>query len=207
VNLLHISNLPECDYLMIDTVFCVPTELPPACTTKSQREQGLPQYWWKEDDLVKGKGKDAVTAATDTWSNAGSGMRLDGRTSNINGNVIEGLTEDEMLQMALTASLEPATATATLGENIALTIEPQADTPGTARIQFRLPNGSRSVRRFLESDSVKMLYAYVESESKDEQGRRLDLRFGFPPKDLELIRTKTIGEASLSGEAIQCRFV
>jgi len=192
---------------MIDTVFCVPNELPPSCTTKSQREQGLPQYWWKEDDLVKGKGKDAVTAATDTWSNVGSGMRLDGRTSNINGNVIEGLTEDEMLQMALTASLEPATATATLGENITLTTEPQAGTPGAARIQFRLPNGFRSVRRFLESDSVHMLYAYVESESNDEKGRRLDLRFGFPPKDLELIRTKTIGEASLSGEAIQCRFV
>jgi len=189
------------------TVFCVPTELPPACTTKSQREQGLPQYWWKEDDLVKGKGKDAVTAATDTWSNVGSGLRLDGRSLNTNGNVIEGLTEDEMLQMALTASLEPATGTATLEEIITLTTEPQAGTPGTARIQFRLPNGSRSVRRFLESDSVKMLYVYVESESKDEKGRRLDLRSGFPPENLELIRTKTIGEASLSGEAVQCRFV
>ena len=192
---------------MIDTVFCVPKGLPSACTTKAGSSVGLPQYWWKEDDLVKGKGKDAVTAATDTWRTAGSGMRLDGGSTSANGNVIEGLTEDEMLQMALSASLEPATIATMSGENITLTLEPQAGAPGTAKILFRLPNGSRSARRFLESDSVGMVYAYVESESKDGQGKRLDLRFGFPPKEMQSIRTKTIGEASLSGEAIQCRFV
>ena len=190
------------------TVFCVPNGLPPACTTKAQRKQGLPQYWWKEDDLVKGKGKDAVTAATDTWNTAGSGMRLDGMSSNIDENRIEGLTEEEMLQMALTASLEPTIAT-TSEENVAVTLtsEPAKGTPETASIQFRLPSGTRSVRRFLKSDLVAMVYAYVESESNDGRGRRLDLRSGFPPKDLQSNRKKTIGEVNLSGEAIQCRFV
>ena len=187
-------------------VFCVPSGLAPACKTKAQRQQGLPQYWWKEDDLVKGKGKDAVTAATDTWSNVGSGMRLDGRSTTSNENRIEGLTDDEMLQMALQASLEPVAAP-TLGESIALTPEPPKGTPDTASIQFRLPNGKRSVRRFLKSDSVSMVYAYVESESSDDRGRRFELRAGFPPKDLQAIQKKTIGEAKLSGESIQCRFV
>jgi len=188
------------------TVFCVPNGLPPPCTTKVQRENGLPQYWWKEDDLVKGKGKDAVTAATDTWNTAGSGIRLDGEPANNDLNTIDGLTEDEMLQMALQASLEPSLGTTTSGEKIILTPEPNPDLE-TVSIQFRLPNGSRTVRRFLESDSVEMVYAYVESESKNGQGKRLDLRYGFPPKDLKLTRKTTIGETNLSGEAIQCRFV
>ena len=188
------------------TVFCVRDGLPPACKTESKRKQGLPEYWWKEKDLVCGKGKDAVTAATDVWSNSGSGMRLGGRLTNMNENLIEGLTEDEMIEMALTASLEPTTAT-TPEEIVILTSQPAKGTPDVANIQFRLPNGTRTVRRFLKSDSVAMVYAYVESESDDGRGRRLDLRAGFPPKDLQSIEKKTIGEANLSGEAIQCRFV
>ena len=188
------------------TVFCVKDGLPPTCQTESQRKEGLPQYWWKEKDLVSGKGKDAVTAATDVWRNVGSGMRLDGRSTNTNENRIEGLTEDEMLQMALAASLEPTTAT-TAEEKVTLTSEPEKGTPDVASIPFRLPNGTRSVRRFLKSDSVAMVHAYVESESNDGRGRRLDLRAGFPPKDLKSMQKKTIGEANLSGESIQCRFV
>jgi ataxin-3 len=188
------------------TVFCVREGLPPACTTESQRKRGLPQYWWKEKDLVSGKGRDAVTAATDPWRNVGSGMRLDGGSTSTNTNVIEGLTEEEMIQMALTASLEPTAAMAA-EQNVTLTPEPPKGTPNVASIQFRFPNGTRSVRRFLKTDSVGMVYAYVESESKDGQVRRIELRAGFPPKDLQSVRTKTIGEANLSGEAIQCRFV
>ena len=186
------------------TVFCVHNGLPPPCTTEAQMKQGLPQYWWKEKDLVSGKGKDAVTAATDVWRNVGSGMRLDGRsTTNTNENLIEGLTEEEMIQMALTASLEPTTA---VEENVTLTSEPEKGTPNVASMQFRLPNGKRAVRRFLKSDLVAMVYAYVESQSNDGRGRRLNLRAGFPPKDLQSMRKKTIGEANLSGEAVQCRF-
>lgn len=188
------------------TVFCVRDGLPPACSTASQQKQGLPKYWWKEKDLVIGKGKDAATAATDLWNNVGSGMRLDGRSTDINENIIDGLTEDEMMQMALTASLEP-TVMSTPEETVVLTMEPIKGTPDIANIQFRLPNGSRSVRRFLKTEVVAMLYLYVESESNDGRGKRLELRAGFPPKDLKPMQKKTIGEANLSGEAVQCRFV
>ena len=187
------------------TVFCVRDGLPSACTTQAQTEQGLAKYWWKEHDLVAGKGKDATTAATDVWRNVGSGMRLDGRSTQTNANQIEGLTEDEMLQMALAASLE-TTATATPNKTVTLTSEPAKGSPNTATIQFRLPTGSRSIRRFLKSDSVGMVYAYVESVSNDGRGRQLDLRAGFPPKSLQSMLEKTIGEAKLSGEAVQCHF-
>jgi len=188
------------------TVFCVLDGLPPACNTAAQRRQGLSEYWWKEKDLVIGKGKGAATAATDLWSNVGSGMRLDGKSTNTNENIIDGLTEDEMMQMALTASLEAARMSKA-EETAILTAEPNKETPNTANIQFRLPNGSRSVRRFLKTELVSMLYSYVENESNASSCKRLELRSGFPPKDLKSMQTKTIGEANLSGEAVHCRFV
>ena len=185
------------------SVFCVPTGLPPPCASKAQRDRGLPQYWWKEDDLVIGKGESATTAATDPWRDVGSGIRLDGRPTTLENNVGE-LTEEEMMQMAIAASLEKQFDQEA---SVPLTPEPAADAKGAVRIQFRLPNGNRKLRRFLESDSVKMLYAFVEEEAKEGQGRKLELRYGFPPTDLSTIRDKTIGEASLAGEAIQGRFV
>lgn len=185
------------------SVFCVPIGLPLPCTSKEQRQRGLPQFWWKEDDLVQGKGQSAVTGATDPWRDVGSGMRLDGKLAPNSANVLGDLTEEEMLQMALAASLEPATKE----ERVELTPEPAAGTPETVRIQFRLPNGGRSIRRFLNTDSVNMVYAFAEQESKDGQGRKIELRFGFPPKDLQTVSDKTIGEASLAGQAIQCRYV
>eukprot|EP00536_Pseudo-nitzschia_multiseries_P006208 jgi/Psemu1/65478/estExt_Genemark1.C_1290051 len=186
-------------------VFCVPNGLPPPCTTEAQRQQGLPQYWWKEDDLVKGKGKDAVTAATDTWSNAGSGMRLDGRSTILNENQIENLTEDQMVQIALQESLKSGAAPS-VEESVPLTAEPSKGTDA-ASIQFRFSNGKRSVRRFLKSDLVAMVYTYVESEATHGGSNRCELRCGFPPKDLQTMRKMTIGDANLSGESIQCRFV
>jgi ataxin-3 len=204
--------LPCCVQRILDTVFCVPNGLPPPCTSLAQRERGLPNYWWKEDDLVKGRGRSTVAAASDPWRAVGSGMRLDGGPAHgggVEGSPIEGLTEDEMLQMALEASLEN-TSPPTMSTEVAtvpLTDEPPAGTQGSCRIQFRLPNGSRAVRRFLESDPVGMIYAFVESESRDGQGKRLDLRCGFPPKDLLSVRNMTIGEATLAGESIQCRYI
>lgn len=158
---------------------------------------------------MKGRGRNAVTAASDPWRAVGSGMRLDGGPANggVEGAQIQGLTEDEMLQMALAASLENPSPTVSTNATVTLTDEPPAGTPGSCRIQFRLPNGNRAVRRFLDSDPVGMIYAFVESESKDGQGRHLDLRCGFPPKDLQTVRSKTIGEATLAGESIQCRYV
>jgi ataxin-3 len=177
------------------SVFVIQNGLPAPCSSKEQQTRGLPQYWWKEEDLVKGK-NDAINGATFP----GSGTRLDGKMGNSNG--LGDLTEEEMLQMALAASLEQ-TATK---RKVALSPEPAAGTAGVIRIQFRLPNGSRCVRRFIQSDPVKMIYLYVEEASKDSQGRHAELRFGFPPKDLQQLSDKTIGEASLAGEAIQCRY-
>jgi ataxin-3 len=181
------------------SVFCVHKGLPSPCTSKAQRDRGLPKYWWKEDDLVNGRGDNATTGATDPWKDVGSGMRLDGSL------ISSGeMTEEQMLQMALAASLEQPVSRAE--ETVELTPEPQAGAEGAVRIQFRLPGGKRSVRRFLGTDSVRMLYSFVNSDC-DSHGQRLELRFGFPPRDLQTVAEKTIAEAALDGEAIQCRLI
>ncbi|CAJ1904464.1 unnamed protein product [Cylindrotheca closterium] len=180
------------------SVFIVMSGLPAPCTSKEEQTRGLPEYWWKEDDLVKGKGSSAITGA----SFPGSGMRLDGQS---NSHDLSNLTEEEMLQIALAQSMEQS-ATTSEAKALALTPEPAADAAGAVKIQFRLPNGGRSVRRFLESEPVEMIRAFVEDASNDGQGRQLQLKFGFPPKDLKTVANKTIGEASLNGESIQCRY-
>lgn len=201
----HFKLATEIEQLQVSgySVFCVPFGLPAPCSSKAQRQRGKPQFWWKEDDLVQGKGSTAVTGATDPWKDVGSGMRLDGKVSSNN---MGGLSEEEMLQMALAASLEPEKK---LEDNVVVPLsdEPAQGTAGAVRIQFRLPGGGRAVRRFLKTDPVKMLYSYVDSESKDGQGRNLELRFGFPPRDLKAVSGQTVGEASLAGENIQCRWV
>jgi ataxin-3 len=215
------------------SVFMVPPseELPPECRASAMRERGLPQYWWREEDLVKGK-SDAITGATDPWRNVGSGMRLDGKSSasgvstGTKSNVSSGnaavdvasMTEEEMLQMAMMASLETAagevgddnenSAIAT-DEDVSVPPEPEVSDKDAVRIQFRLPGGAsnRVVRRFRKTDKVGGVYSFVKERSPSSSNGKLELRAGFPPVDLSSKRSQTIDEANLSGESIQCRYV
>jgi Ataxin-3 len=191
------------------TVFCViDPGLPPPCSSITQQSRGLPQYWWKEQDLVQGK-SNAITGATDPWRNVGSGMRLDGASS---GKVLdlEGMSEEEMMAMALSASLaeaqQPNPASLTSGITVDLTPEPAASQSDAVRIQIRLPDGSRAVRRFLSTDPVAMLYAFIEDRCPP-RGRILELRAGFPPKDIASIKSETIAAAHLANESVQARYL
>lgn len=203
------------------SVFCVVKGLPEPCNSAAGTERGLPQYWWKEQDLLQGK-MNATMAATDPWRDVGSGMRLDGKstarsTNSAGGGLptqgdMGGLTDDEMLQMVLMASLDHTKTPATGGDNdsakkkVTVPPEPPAGTTDAVRIQFRMPDGKRVIRRFLSEESVEVVYAFVE-ESCGGGSKKLELRYGFPPKDLETQRSKTISEAQISGESIQGRYL
>lgn len=224
----EIQSLQDSGY----SVFLVPPgeELPPECRASAMRERGLPQYWWREEDLVKGK-SDAITGATDPWRNVGSGMRLDGKSSAIGGgstagtssNISSGntvdvasMTEDEMLQMAMQASLETVAGEGGasggdggdaigIGDDVPVPPEPDTSDKDAVRIQFRLPDGGRVVRRFRKTDTVGGVYSFVGETSAG--GGKLELRAGFPPVDLSSKASQTIDEAKLSGESIQCRYI
>lgn len=186
------------------TIFCVPSGLPEGGIEISS--QGTTENWHKMSDLLQGR-----STEKDPWQNVGSGMRLDGVStmpSSVAVTSTEGLTEDEQIQMALQASLEPAPATKTNGNAApeqALPPVPPEPTQGdkdAVRIQFRLPSGERKVRRFLTQDKVSVVYAYVQQEA----GRPVELKAGFPPKDLVSAFDQTIAEAKLAGESIQGRY-
>jgi len=183
------------------SVFCVVDSLPPPCTNEAMMDQGLPKYWWKEEDLLKGK-TNAMTRADDPWKDVGSGRRLDGGKKSSVGagqqsKPISEMSEEEMLQMAMEASLEQAP------QNNAVSY-PLTDEPAVGvKIQFRMPDGTRAVRKFLESDVVGTIYSYVSSKSDD---RNVELRAGFPPKDIASKKDETIAEAKLAGEMIHGRF-
>lgn len=186
-------------------------QLPSPCKSFEESEgRGLPQYWWKEEDLASGSHDKSTNAATNHWrtANVGSGMRLDGTNGASSGASLStnNMTEEEMLQMALAASMEqnfPEMKEA--GEEIHLTPEPSASDAGTVRIQFRLPDGARAIRRFYCTDPVGMVYAFVRDRCNTE--KPFELRAGFPPKDISSQKSVTIDEAKLNGESIQGRFL
>ena len=144
-----------------------------------------------------------MTRADDPWKDVGSGRRLDGGSKSTsmaaqqNNKPISEMTEEEMLKMAMEASLEQATNND--ADSYPLTEEPAVG----IKIQFRMPDGTRLVRRFLESDQVGSIYSYVTSKST---GRNVELRAGFPPKDIASKKDETIAEAKLAGELIHGRY-
>lgn len=176
--------------------------LPDICNSEAGLVRGQAKFWWKEEDLIKGRGKMA-NEVNNPWNNVGVGMRLDGKSNSSSLNV-DNLTEDELIQIAMSASLEPTKSL----NGPKLSPEPSISEEGAVRIQFRLPNGKKVIRRFLGTDLVALLYTFVEESCTGEgQGRQLQLKSGFPPKSLEEKTDLTISDAGLAGETVQSRFV
>jgi ataxin-3 len=175
------------------TIFCVPSGLPIAGV-----KLGSDASWHCMADLLQGRAT-SDASRKNAWENVGSGMRLDGQVTSRS---IEDLTEEEQLQLALADSLNPTMLNPVSRETHSIPVpeEPPAGTPGAARIQFRLPDGKRVVRRFNATDSVACIYAFVEQECG---GSAVDLKGGYPLKDLASLLTLTIADAKLAGGNIQ----
>jgi ataxin-3 len=139
-----------------------------------------------------------MTRADDPWKDVGSGRRLDDGTSSGQKNKpLSEMTEEEMLQMAMEASLEQEPP------NDAVSYPLMEEPAVGVKIQFRMPDGTRTVRRFLGNDCVGVIYSYVSSKSS---GRSVELRAGFPPRNISSRKDETITEAKLAGEMIHGRY-
>jgi len=76
-----------------------------------------------------------------------------------------------------------------------------------ARVQIRMPDGGRIVRKFNDFDEVKVIYAFVaQSNDEAKEGKSFQLRAGFPPADLWDKVNSTIKSCCLSGESITVRW-
>jgi len=186
------------------------------------RGSGMNSSWWREKDLLKGNGT-TIGPHVNHWKreNVGNGMRLDGKSTNaatvetaipVAKSIIDfdSMTEDEILQFALQQSVQlqqEQESKKSPEEDIELSPEPAPNADGAVRIQFRLPDGKRSERRFINTESTKVLKSYVAQCCPNQSKSTLELRVGFPPKLVPFDEYTTIGSANLSGEQIQCRYV
>lgn len=76
-----------------------------------------------------------------------------------------------------------------------------------ARLQLRMPDGKRKVRKFAATDSVRNIYAFLAQTVEEASGgREFTLMAGFPPRDLLADLDGTIESCKLSGEAITMRW-
>lgn len=77
--------------------------------------------------------------------------------------------------------------------------EPVSGAEKVARVQIRMPDGKRIVRKFDGGESVKLIFAFV-AQSTEADGKPFALRAGFPPKDLFANRNDPI--SAFDGDAI-----
>lgn len=121
----------------------------------------------------------------------------------------EGDVEDSKPAAAV-ESAEEESRPPTFEEEIVTIIvsdEPGAGTQNVARIMLRMPDGKRLVRKFIEQDSVKMIYAFVaQSNEEAKGGKPFELKAGFPPKDLFPSVDVSISSMGLSGDTITVRW-
>eukprot|EP00529_Nitzschia_sp_RCC80_P022708 CAMPEP_0113509438 /NCGR_PEP_ID=MMETSP0014_2-20120614/37578_1 /TAXON_ID=2857 /ORGANISM="Nitzschia sp." /LENGTH=496 /DNA_ID=CAMNT_0000405273 /DNA_START=92 /DNA_END=1582 /DNA_ORIENTATION=+ /assembly_acc=CAM_ASM_000159 len=93
-----------------------------------------------------------------------------------------------------------------LDELLSSTVE---DEPAKgARVQIKMPDGSRKVRRFDGSKEIKSIYAFVAHHMKEnmDECKEFVLQTGHPPKDLLSDIDNTIDSCSLSGASILVRW-
>ena len=88
-------------------------------------------------------------------------------------------------------------------EILSMEIGDEPTSGDVARIQIRMPDGKRLVRKFRGDDSVKCIYAFVvHSNSEAKEGKAFELKAKFPPQDLLPSVNESISSCGLNGEAI-----
>lgn len=76
-----------------------------------------------------------------------------------------------------------------------------------ARIQMRMPDATRLVRRFRKNDAVRMIYAFVaQNNDEAKNGKEFILMAGFPPKDIVGDLDLSIESCGLNGQAVTVRW-
>jgi hypothetical protein len=149
----------------------------------------------EKNDIV-GKSQEEDTTTTTTKSNNGGDDNDDSNNTNINNTNNNNDDEDE-------SKLSPFEK-----EILSMTVPPEP-TSSTCRVQFRMPDGKRLIRKFDGTDPVKVIYAFVAQQLLlvgDDNGvleyKPFELKAKFPPVDLMTFVEESISSCGLSGEAI-----
>lgn len=114
--------------------------------------------------------------------------------------------EAEKRERARVEAEERARAKIAMDAAEALPDEPSADAPGAVNIAFRLPDGSRVMRRFLTSHNVRTLFSFIDGYEKlHGTGARLTVEPGtyrfvaqHPRRVIEIGDGNTIEQVGLT---------
>ncbi|KAI8097877.1 thioredoxin-like protein [Gilbertella persicaria] len=83
--------------------------------------------------------------------------------------------------------------------------EETTDMTNSTRIQLRMGDGSRIIRRFLKSDPVRYLFEFIKAEVPEAANQPFELVFNRT--QLIDVLDQTIEEAGLSNAAVNCVFI
>ena len=111
--------------------------------------------------------------------------------------------DDDEVEVMDPPDSKPAATPSFRQELLALTV-PDEPASGGARLQFRMPDGKRLVRKFAPTDTVRLLYAFVTQTVPDDVVTDVVLMAGFPPRDLRDDLDKIVDE--FAGQAITVRW-
>ena len=98
---------------------------------------------------------------------------------------------------------ELALETVFMQEMLSMEVGDEPTTGNIARVQIRMPDGKRMVRKFDGDSPVKDIYAFVaQSNEEAKDGRAFKLTAKFPPQELFASIEDSISGCGLNGEAI-----
>jgi hypothetical protein len=123
---------------------------------------------------------------------------------------------DSDAEVQLVESTKEATvskqAQSTVGLSIAvneeLGVEPEAGEESVTRLQMRMPDGGRKVRRFRKCDKVSALYRFARKQTgEDDEDKDFDIFTSFPVKSLLDQVDMTLEEANLCNAAVAMKWI
>ncbi|ORZ14100.1 hypothetical protein BCR42DRAFT_418046 [Absidia repens] len=99
---------------------------------------------------------------------------------------------------------EPTASSSVLDSILPVKRQETTDIANSTRIQFRMADGSRVIRRFLKSDPVRYLFEFIKSHVPETQDQAFELVFNR--QQLIDILDQGIQEAGLQNAAVNVQF-
>ncbi|CAO3642123.1 unnamed protein product [Cunninghamella echinulata] len=115
----------------------------------------------------------------------------------INGDIDEEEGDEDIIP-------EENSATALLDSILPVKRQETTDVANSTRIQFRMADGSRIIRRFLKTDPVRYLFEFIKSQVPETQNKPFELVFNRQ-KLIEIL-DQEIQEAGLQNAAVNVQF-
>mmetsp|Transcript_26621 Transcript_26621/g.37496 ORF Transcript_26621/g.37496 Transcript_26621/m.37496 type:complete len:511 (-) Transcript_26621:247-1779(-) len=173
----------------------------PAAASSEERPSKRP--FMTEEEQLQAAMRESLKQSSDDVEND---SEMKDAAQDIDDDEVEIIEKNDMEQEQEAKEEEEEKAPSFISELIAIQV---GDEPSdnSARIQIRMPDGKRLVRKFSKSSQVKIIYAFVaQSNEEAKGGKEFVLMAGYPPKDLISDIDSSIESTGLSGQAITVRW-